>query len=147
MGLVALGERTVPAGIAAFLIAMLPVWVAVLGLALLRERLPRTVVVGIIVGIVGVGILVGPFGTSGGGLAFDPFGLLVLLCSPICWACRLAVLEPPGGPASPAADRDRPADAVRRRASCSSRPSLTGELRGFDLGAVTVGVRRLAWST
>jgi drug/metabolite transporter (DMT)-like permease len=136
MGLVAVGERTVPAGIAAFLIAMLPVWVAVLGWLFFKERLPRTVIVGIIVGILGVGILVGPFGTSAGGFAFDRFGLLVLLCSPVCWAAgslyssHRAVLP------------RRPLTATGLQMICGSvilliAAVLTGELQGFDLGTVT----------
>ncbi len=84
MGLVALGETTVPAGIAAIFIATLPVWVAILGRVFFGERLPLAVVVGIVVGLVGVVILVAPLGTAGG-LAFDPRGILVLLLSPLCW--------------------------------------------------------------
>ena len=45
MGAVAWGEQTVPAGIAGVLIAMLPVWVAVLGGGVLE--LPGTVGVGV----------------------------------------------------------------------------------------------------
>jgi drug/metabolite transporter (DMT)-like permease len=84
MGLVAVGERTVPAGIAAILIALLPVWVAVLGRTFFGERLPLTVIAGIAIGLAGVVILVAPFGSTGG-LAFDSFGILVLLLSPLCW--------------------------------------------------------------
>jgi drug/metabolite transporter (DMT)-like permease len=135
MGLVALGEETVPAGIAAFQIALLPVWVAVLGRIFFGERLARTVVLGIIIGLAGVAILVGPFG-SAGQLAFDPFGLAVLSCSPICWASgslfssHRAVL--------PA----RPLTATGLQMVCGGTllviaAVLTGELRGFDLAAVT----------
>ena len=46
MGLVALGEQTIPSGIAALLIAMMPVWVAVLGRIFFGERLPGLAVVG-----------------------------------------------------------------------------------------------------
>ena len=65
MGMVALGEKTVPAGIAAILIALLPVWVAVLGRIFFGERLPAAVIAGIAIGFVGVVILVGPFGGAG----------------------------------------------------------------------------------
>ena len=51
MGIVAFGEQTVPSGIAALLIAMMPVWVAILGGIFLGERLPRLAVVGIVVGL------------------------------------------------------------------------------------------------
>jgi drug/metabolite transporter (DMT)-like permease len=84
MGMVALGEKTVPAGIAAILIALLPVWVAVLGRVFFGERLPVAAFVGIVVGLAGVILLVGPFGAAGE-MTFDPFGILVLLLSPLCW--------------------------------------------------------------
>jgi drug/metabolite transporter (DMT)-like permease len=85
MGLVAFGEQTVPSGITALLIAMMPVWVAVLGRVFLGERLPRLAVVGIVVGFVGVAILIGPsaFGGQGG---LEPVGLAAILVSPIAWA-------------------------------------------------------------
>jgi drug/metabolite transporter (DMT)-like permease len=85
MGFVAWAEQTIPSGIAALLIAMMPVWVAVLGRVAFRERLPRLAVVGIVVGFVGVAILVGPtaFGASG---ALDAAGVVALLISPIAWS-------------------------------------------------------------
>ena len=72
--MVALGEQTIPSGIAALLIAMMPVWVAILGRLFLGERLPRIAVVGIVVGFVGVAILVGPTIARRSG-ALDPLGL------------------------------------------------------------------------
>ena len=135
MGLVALGEKTVPAGIAAFQIALLPVWIAVLGRVFFGERLARVVVVGIVVGLAGVAILVGPFGGTGG-FAFDPFGLFVLLLSPICWASgslfasHRAVLP----------QRPLTATGVQMVFGGSFlilAAVLTGELQGFDVAAVT----------
>src|SRR6266566_699442 len=80
MGMVALAEQTVPSGITALLIALMPAWVAVLGRVFFGERLPR---VGIVVGLIGVAILVAP---SGGRLTLDPGGLAAVLFSPISWA-------------------------------------------------------------
>jgi drug/metabolite transporter (DMT)-like permease len=85
MGMVAFGEQTIPSGIAALLIAMMPVWVAILGGIFLGERLPRLAVVGIVVGFAGVAILVGPSAVGGAG-ALDPLGLAACLVSPIAWA-------------------------------------------------------------
>jgi drug/metabolite transporter (DMT)-like permease len=85
MGMVAFGEQTVPSGITALLIALMPVWVAILGLAFLGERLPRLAVVGIVLGFVGVAILVGPTALGGSG-ALDPIGLAAVMLSPIAWA-------------------------------------------------------------
>jgi len=42
-GFVAFGEQTVPSGIAAILIGMVPLWLALLGWVYYRERLPRIV--------------------------------------------------------------------------------------------------------
>ena len=84
MGLVSWGEQTVPSGIAALMVAMMPVWVAVLGGLFLRERLAPIAIVGIVVGIAGVAILVGPEGTPAEGS--DPTGVLALILSPISWA-------------------------------------------------------------
>lgn len=83
MGMVALGELTVPSGIAALLIAMMPLWVAFFGRVLLGERLPVVAVGGIVVGLGGVAFLVWPFG---GGAGFDPAGIVAVLLSPIFWS-------------------------------------------------------------
>jgi drug/metabolite transporter (DMT)-like permease len=85
MGMVAYGEQTIPSGIAALLIAMMPVWVAIFGRTFFGERLPRLAGVGIVVGFVGVAILVGPtiLGQAG---ALDPTGLAAIIISPIAWS-------------------------------------------------------------
>lgn len=85
MGFVAWGEQTIPSGIAALIIATMPVWIAVLGGIFLGERLPRLAVAGILVGFAGVAILVGPSAFGGVG-AMDPAGVAVILLSPIAWA-------------------------------------------------------------
>ncbi len=85
MGMVAFGEQTVPSGITALLIAMMPVWVAILGRIFLGERLPRLAGVGIIVGFIGVAILIGPSAMGGVG-ALDRLGLAALIISPIAWS-------------------------------------------------------------
>jgi drug/metabolite transporter (DMT)-like permease len=85
MGGVAWGEQTIPSGIAALLIAMMPVWVAVFGRAFFDEKLPRIAVVGIVIGFVGVAILVGPTAIGASG-ALDAAGLVAILISPIAWS-------------------------------------------------------------
>jgi drug/metabolite transporter (DMT)-like permease len=83
MGMVAWGEQTVPSGIAALLIALMPVWVAVLGRLFFAEHLPRLAAGGIAVGLVGVAILVGP---TTGADALPLAGVAALILSPICWS-------------------------------------------------------------
>jgi drug/metabolite transporter (DMT)-like permease len=84
-GLVAFSEQTLPSGIAALLVGLMPVWVAILGGIFLGDRLPRLAVVGIAIGFVGVGILVGPSAFGGVG-ALDPVGLVAGLLAPVAWA-------------------------------------------------------------
>jgi drug/metabolite transporter (DMT)-like permease len=85
MGMVAYGEQTVPSGITALLVAMMPVWVAIFGRILLGQRLPWLAGVGIVVGFVGVAILAGPTIVGGTG-ALDPLGLAAIIISPIAWS-------------------------------------------------------------
>jgi drug/metabolite transporter (DMT)-like permease len=84
MGMVALGEESVPSGIAALLIALMPLWVAVLGRVFFGERLPRIAIGGVAIGLAGVAILVGP--SSSAAESFNPGGIAALIISPICWA-------------------------------------------------------------
>lgn len=73
-GLVVWAEQTVPSGMAALIVATVPIWMA--GLAALppgRERLPRAAVAGVVLGFLGVAVLARP---SGGG---DLTGLLALV--------------------------------------------------------------------
>ncbi len=82
-GLLAIGEQTIPSGIAALIIATLPLWVAILGRVFFGVVLTRMIVVGTVIGFAGVALLVGPVGGSGG---LDPFGVVVVLLSPVFWA-------------------------------------------------------------
>jgi drug/metabolite transporter (DMT)-like permease len=81
-GVVALAERDVPSGLAALIIASVPLWVVVLR-ALFGDRAGGGTLVGVAVGFVGVGILVGSSGGSGGGTLG---GVLLLVLASISWA-------------------------------------------------------------
>jgi drug/metabolite transporter (DMT)-like permease len=83
-GFVAFGEQTVPSGIAAILVAMMPLWLAVFGWLYFRDRLRRLAVLGVAIGLVGVALLVWPVGS--GANAFDLLGIAILLVAPIGWA-------------------------------------------------------------
>lgn len=81
-GLVMVGERTVPSGLAALIIASIPLWVVVLRL-ITGERVGRDLLAGVGLGLVGVAILVVPGGISG---AIEPLGLLAITGAPISWS-------------------------------------------------------------
>jgi len=83
-GFVVFGEKTVPSGIAAILIGMMPLWFAVLGWLYLRQKLPRLVVFAVALGFVGVALLIWP--TGDGANHFDPLGIFILFIAPLGWA-------------------------------------------------------------
>jgi drug/metabolite transporter (DMT)-like permease len=83
-GFVVFGEKTVPSGIAAILIGMMPLWFALLGWLYLRQRLPRLIVAAIALGFGGVALLIWPFGD--GATQFDPLGIFILFLAPLGWA-------------------------------------------------------------
>lgn len=84
-GFVVFGQSLdVPSGVAAILIAMMPLWFALLGWLYFRQRLPRLVVGAIAVGFLGTALLIWPAGD--GANSFDPLGILILLLAPLGWA-------------------------------------------------------------
>ncbi|HEX7474177.1 MAG TPA: EamA family transporter [Candidatus Limnocylindrales bacterium] len=134
MGMVALGEQTVPAGITALLIALMPLWVAVLGRVVFGERTSRLVLVGIVIGLVGVVILVAP--TGEGALAISAGGLAAVLLSPILWASGSLYSS------HRARLPHRPLVATAVQMLCGALvlavlALASGELRGFSPAAVT----------
>jgi drug/metabolite transporter (DMT)-like permease len=63
-GLLAVAQRTVPSGLAAVLIASVPLWGVGLR-AVHRESVPGTALLGVVIGLAGVALLVLPSGTDG----------------------------------------------------------------------------------
>jgi drug/metabolite transporter (DMT)-like permease len=82
LGVTSFGEQTIPSGITALLIALLPIWVAVIGRVVYNDRIAPLTALGIAIGIVGVAILVSP---RTGGVSLDPLGLACILLSPLSW--------------------------------------------------------------
>lgn len=76
------GEQFVPTGIAALLIASVPIWIVVFAHFTGDDRITWPVAVGLLVGIVGVAILVQPTGVSAAYL----LGSLVILGAAFSWA-------------------------------------------------------------
>jgi drug/metabolite transporter (DMT)-like permease len=82
LGVTSFGEQTIPSGITALLIALLPIWVAVIGRVIYKDRIAPLSILGIVVGIVGVVILISP---DAGDAGLDPLGLVCILFSPLSW--------------------------------------------------------------
>ena len=81
-GLVNLGEQTVPSGVAALIVASIPLWIVVYRMVA-GERVRRDLLFGVLLGLVGVAILVVPGGLNG---TIDPAGALILFGATLSWA-------------------------------------------------------------
>ena len=95
-GGVSVGERSVPSGLAALLVATVPLWLIVADRILNGTRIGVLAMAGLIAGVVGVGFLAGPFGGSTGhagaghgGAAHSGspgIGIVIILVASVSWA-------------------------------------------------------------
>ena len=124
-GGVVLAELYIPSGIAAVLIATMPIWLALFDAILTRRRPSRLVIGGLIAGIVGVAILLAPLEELD---AINPIGIGLCVLAEISWAAgsiyarraplpRSALLGTGTGDA-----RRRPGDGPRRQPARRDRP-------------------------
>jgi drug/metabolite transporter (DMT)-like permease len=82
-GLVTVAEQEVPSGLAALLIASVPLWVIVLRASYARERVPASTLISVAVGFVGVALLVLPGDRPEGA----PLGWsLLVVAAAVLWA-------------------------------------------------------------
>jgi drug/metabolite transporter (DMT)-like permease len=82
-GMVMVAEQTIPSGIAAVIIATVPIWMSLFD-ALLTRRAPSLMTLGgLVAGLVGVGVLLLP---SEGLDALDPVGIGLLVLATVSWA-------------------------------------------------------------
>lgn len=86
-GLVALGQQYVASGLAALLIASVPLWIVTLR-AITGDRPKPATLLGVAVGVVGLVLLLlaGPSGASGGPLGSAWWGPWVVLLAGVGWA-------------------------------------------------------------
>lgn len=84
-GTLALAEKHVPTGLAALIIASVPLFMAMIDRAVFGVRIPLLAGAGILAGLAGVGLLVG-----GGAGSVDPLWALVLIGGSFVWAAGSA---------------------------------------------------------
>jgi drug/metabolite transporter (DMT)-like permease len=82
-GFVVLSELYIPSGIAAVMIATVPIWMALLDSLVTGTRPSALASGGIVAGFIGVAILIAPVS---GGPAVDPFGIGLALVATLTWA-------------------------------------------------------------
>jgi drug/metabolite transporter (DMT)-like permease len=78
-------ELHVPSGLAALLLSIIPLWMVLLHHLELRRALGAQIILGLVLGLVGIAILVGPSQLLGGGQVV-PAGASVLVAGSLCWA-------------------------------------------------------------
>ena len=81
-GGVSWAQQTVPSGIAAIVIASIPLWVVLIDRLAFGARLSWVAALGVGVGFAGVAILIDPSAPD----RIDPAGGLALLAAALCWA-------------------------------------------------------------
>src|SRR4051812_14605687 len=81
-GLVSVAEKRIPSGIAALIVATVPIWAALLGAAAGQERVTLRHGLGLLLGFAGVAALVA--GTGGGRV--EVTGVVIVLAASLSWA-------------------------------------------------------------
>ena len=79
-GALTFAERAVPSGLAAVLVATVPLWMVVFGALIDRTRVTAAAVLGLVVGLAGVAVLAG-----GGSLRGQWFGVCTVLAASAAW--------------------------------------------------------------
>lgn len=135
-GAVVWAEQFVPSGITALLVATLPLWMALLGwLGPDRRRPTPRVSLGLLVGMVGIVVLVGPGALVGQGGNVDIVGAAVLMFGSLAWAAGSLYARRAATPPSP-----QLGTAMQMLSGGLLLVVLglaTGEGRGLDAGAIS----------
>lgn len=98
-GAVGIGEKTIPSGLAALLVATVPLWLLGIDAVLNHARLGRGPVAGLALGLVGVGLL---SGLGGGAGRVSVVGVIIILVAAFTWALGTIMARRVTIPSSPA---------------------------------------------
>jgi drug/metabolite transporter (DMT)-like permease len=98
-GVVGVGEKTVPSGLAALLVATVPLWLLSIDAGLNHARLGLAPVAGLALGLVGVALL---SGLGGGAGTISVAGVLIILGAAAMWALGTIMARRVTMPSSPA---------------------------------------------
>ena len=134
-GAVVWAEQSVPSGLTALLVSILPFWLVIIEWIRPPRRRPTTAVIfGLILGFAGIVVLVGP-GNIGGQGVVRPLGAVVLILGSLSWAIgsfwsRDATL-PDSGLLSTGMEM------LGGGALLSIVGALAGELNGFNVSEVS----------
>ncbi len=136
-GLLFWAERRVPSGLAAVMLATIPVFTALGEIVILRtQRLTLRLALALLVGLAGVAVLVGPsmrFGEA----PVDTAGACALIVAAISWSAAASLTRKMPLPAAKAMSSG--AQMLAGGALLMLTAALLGEFRGFHVQAVSPG--------
>lgn len=136
-GLVSLAEKTVPSGVAALVIATSPFWLTLFETFRAGGAKPTWLsIVGLVVGFGGVFLLIGPTEITGSQQSIDPFGAVMLLIAPVLWSLGSIYSKNADMPKSTLMSMGM--QMLAGAAALFLVSVLTGELRGFNFGEVSM---------
>jgi len=136
-GLLFWAERRVPSGIAAVMMATIPVFMAISEIVILRtQELSARLAVALLVGIGGVAVLVSRT-VSFGDVPIDPAGAVALVVAAISWSVAASLTRRLPLPAEKAMSSG--AQMLAGGVLLTLTAGALGEFRGFRLQAVSVG--------
>jgi len=98
-GAVGIGEQTVPSGLAALLVATVPLWLLGIDAVLNHARLGLAPMAGLALGLAGVGLL---SGLGGGTARVSAVGVVIILGAAAMWAFGTIMARRVSTPSSPA---------------------------------------------
>jgi drug/metabolite transporter (DMT)-like permease len=134
-GAVMWSVQFVPSGLAALVVATVPLWIALFDWIRPRGRRPRPAVfVGLGLGLLGMVTLVGPRAIIGEG-NIDALGAAVLVVGSMSWAFGSIVTRSSGHPRSPLVSTAL--QMLAAGVAFTIVALASGELRAFSVGAVT----------
>jgi drug/metabolite transporter (DMT)-like permease len=136
-GLLFWAERRVPSGIAAVMMATIPVFMAIAEIVFLRtQRLTLRLGLALLVGLAGVAVLVGHT-MSLGEAPVDTAGACALIVAAVCWSVAASLTRKLPLPAAKAMSSG--AQMLAGGVLLTLTAALLGEFRGFRVQAVSLG--------
>jgi drug/metabolite transporter (DMT)-like permease len=136
-GLLFWAEKRVPSGIAAVMMATIPVFITIADILLLRtQRLTARLAIALLVGIGGVAVLVSRSTGFGEG-PIDTAGAIALVVAAISWSLAAVLTRKMTLPESKVMSSG--AQMLAGGILLTLTAAMLGETRGFDVRAVSVG--------
>lgn len=135
-GIVSWAEQHVPSGMAALMVASIPLWVVLVDALRPNGTRPtlRTMT-GVLVGLAGIAILAGPTKSTGGAAGFNLIGVLALLLAALLWAIGSIYSRGADLPKSPLLGTGM--EMLAGSAGLFLAGLVSGEAGRLDIGAIT----------